>query len=304
MFAFLVKRFFWMIVTVWLVFTVTFFLMYAVPGGPLSGERKLDAEVERNLEKRYNLDKPLYQQYGLSLWRTMKFDFGPSFSLGDMSVNEVIAQGFPVSASLGIFALSFALCVGIPAGLISALKRGTIVDYGVMVNATIGIAIPNFILASILLIIFVFQLNWLPAAGWGSVNQLILPALSLGAPYAAYIARLTRTGMLEVLGQDYIRTAYAKGLSPYTVITRHAFRGAIVPVVSYLGPAVAGILTGSIVVESIFGLPGMGSHFVKAATQRDYTLAMGMVLIYTSLLFLMNTIVDVSYRIIDPRVKF
>jgi oligopeptide transport system permease protein len=230
-------------------------------------------------------------------------DFGPSYKLEDYTVNEVIAQGFPVSASLGIFALMFALALGLTAGVISAIERHSFYDVAVMALATLGIAVPNFVLASLAIIVFVFLLGWFPAAGWGSVQQLVLPALCLGAPFAGYIARLTRTGMLEVLGLDYIRTAYAKGLSHRRVVLRHALRGAIVPVVSFLGPATAGILTGSLVLERIFALPGMGSHFIEAATQRDYTLAMGMVLVYTFLLFVMNTLVDLSYALIDPRVK-
>jgi oligopeptide transport system permease protein len=233
----------------------------------------------------------------------VRLDFGPSFKLLDYNVNEVIAQGFPVSASLGVFAMVFALTLGLTAGVVSAIGRQSLYDYAFMTAATVGVAMPSFVLASLAIVLFVFQLSLFPAAGWGSLSQIVLPAICLGAPFAGYIARLTRTGMLEVLGQDYIRTAYAKGLPHRRVIVRHALKGAILPVVSYLGPAVAAILTGSIVIERIFALPGMGSHFIEAATQRDYTLAMGMVLVYTFLLFVMNTLVDLSYGMIDPRVK-
>lgn len=301
---FLMRRAIWCIVTLWIVFTISFFLMRAVPGGPFSDERQLPEDIKRNIEARYNLDQPLYVQYGSHLWNIVYHqDFGPSYRIVDFSVNEVIAQGFPVSASLGIFAMAFAITLGTTAGVISAVRRHSFLDFGFMAAATLGVAIPNFVVASLAIVIFVFQLNWLPAAGWGSLRQIILPAICLGAPYAGYIARLTRTGMLEVLGRDYIRTAYAKGLNERRVVMRHALRGALIPVASYLGPAVAGVLTGSLVLERIFALPGMGSHFIEAAIQRDYTLAMGVVLVYTALLLVMNTIVDLSYAMLDPRVK-
>jgi oligopeptide transport system permease protein len=249
------------------------------------------------------MDQPLWRQYAEQLWDAVRLDFRPSFRLKDFTVNQVIEQGFPVSASLGILALTFALVLGTTAGAISAANRNSPLDVGFMALATVGIAVPNFVLASITIILVVFWLGLLPAAGWGTFKQLILPAMCLGAPYAAYIARLTRASMLEVLGQDYIRTAFAKGLSSRRVIMRHAMRGAMLPVVSYLGPATAALLTGSLVVERIFNLPGMGSHFIEAALQRDYTLEMGVVLVYTFLLYLLNTLVDFSYSVIDPRVK-
>ncbi|MFP6602151.1 MAG: ABC transporter permease, partial [Pirellulaceae bacterium] len=249
------------------------------------------------------LDRPLVEQYCSHLWHTIQLDFGPSYKLEDYTVNEVLAQGFPISASLGIFALVFAITLGVTAGLVSAVARDSFYDFSFMVIATLGIAVPNFVLASLAIVLLVFNWQIFPAAGWGELKQVVLPALCLGAPFAGYIARLTRTGMLEVLGLDYIRTAYAKGLSHQRVVLRHGLRGALLPVVSYLGPATAGILTGSLVLEQIFALPGMGSHFIEAATQRDYTLAMGVVLVYTFLLFVMNTLVDISYGVIDPRVK-
>lgn len=293
-----------MILTLWIVFTVTFFLMRVVPGGPFDSEKKIPEIVKRNIEARFKMDRPVHEQYVSHLWGIVRhWDFGPSYKLEDYTVNQVIAEGFPVSASLGIFALVFALALGTVAGVVSAVRRQSVYDMSFMLLATIGIAVPNFVLASLAIIVFVFIVGVFPAAGWGTLNQMVLPALCLGAPYAAYIARLTRTGMLEVLGLDYVRTAYAKGLSERRVVMRHALRGAILPVVSFLGPATAGVLTGSLVLERIFAIPGMGSHFIKAATQRDYTLAMGMVLVYTFLLFLMNTLVDISYSIIDPRVK-
>jgi len=297
------KRLGWMVLTLWVVFTISWSLMRAVPGGPFDAEKKVSDEVRRNLEKRYRMDLPLPQQYVRDLVFALRGDLGLSIRLKDFTVNEVIAQGFPVTAALGIFAMTFALTLGMTAGVIAAVRRNSIYDVGFMALATLGIAVPNFVLAGLSIIIFVFYLQWLPAAGWGRLNQVVLPALCLGAPYAAYIARLTKAGMLDVLNLDYVRTAYAKGLSAPTVIVKHALRGAIAPVVTYLGPATAGILTGSLVVERIFQISGMGSHFIEAATQRDYTLAMGMVLVYTFLLYVMNSLVDLSYAIIDPRVK-
>jgi ABC-type dipeptide/oligopeptide/nickel transport system permease component len=300
--AFLLKRLVWMVITLWVVYTITFFLMRFVPGGPFDGERKLSAAAQQNIEAQYRLDLPLHEQYLYHLGKAVRFDFGRCLKLPDNTVNQVIAEGFPVSASLGIFAMVFAIVVGMTAGIVSSLRRNTWVDYLLMGFATIGIAVPNFVLAGICIMLFVFYWQIFPAAGWGTPEQMILPALCLGAPFAAYIARLSRTGLLEVLGQDYIRTAYAKGLLPRRVVMGHAMRGAIVPVVSYLGPATAGILTGSLVLEQIFGLTGLGTHFIEAVNGRDYAVAAGITLVYTVVLFVANTIVDVLYSLLDPRV--
>jgi len=301
---FIIKRLGWMLLTLWVVYSVSFVLMRSVPGSPLSAERKVSPEIEQNLKRRYRLDQPLGVQYWDDLRRiVLHGDLGASLKIQDFSVNEIIAQGFPVSASLGILALAFALTLGLSAGIISAVRRGSLADFSMMTIATIGIALPNFVIAGIVIILFVFLWPLFPPGGWGRISNIILPAFCLGAPYAAYIARLTRTGMLDVLSQDYIRTAFAKGLSERTVILRHALRGALLPVVSFLGPAIAGVLTGSLVVEKIFGIPGLGVHFVNAALQLDYPLAMGLVLLYTTLLYVMNLLVDLSYAILDPRVK-
>lgn len=299
----LLKRLGWMALTLWVVFTLSWILMREVPGGPFSNEKRVSPEVQRNLEARYRMDLPRHEQYARELCFALFGDLGLSMRLKDFTVNEVIAQGFPVSTSLGIFALTFAFTLGTVAGVISAVNRNSPYDVALMATATLGIAVPNFVLAGVSIIVFVFLLPIFPAAGWGRLSQLFLPALCLGAPYAAYIARLTRAGMLEVLNLDYIRTAYAKGLVPRTVIVKHALRGAMLPVVTYLGPATAGILTGSPVLERIFNLPGMASHFIEAALQRDYPLTMGMVLVYTTILLTMNALVDFSYALIDPRVK-
>jgi len=300
---FLVQRVLWSCVTLWLVFTVTFFLMRMVPGGPFQLDRNMSAEIQRNLAARYGMDLPLWQQYGNHLWRTLQGDLGPSFTMADYSVREILGQGFVVSASLGVCGLAFAVLLGVPAGVLSAAFRAKRIDRVVMLAATLGMGVPNFVLGSVGIVLFVFGLPLFPAAGWGNWRQLVLPSLCLGAPYAAYLARLTRTGMLEVLGQDYIRLARAKGLRSWSVLVRHALRGALLPVVSFLGSATAGVLTGSLVVERIFALPGMGSHFVEAALHRDFTLAMGAVLVYTLLLCVVMNVVDLLYALIDPRVK-
>ena len=303
MIGFLVKRLVWTAATMWVVFTITFFLMRSVPGGPFDGERKLDPEIKRNIESRYGTNDPLPVQYFRELGNVCRGDLGPSYKLADYTVNEIIAQGFPVSASLGTLALCFAIGLGLPVGIVAATRRGKLPDYGAMTLATIGMALPEFFVAPLAIIVFVFVWPLCPASGWGSWQQLILPSVCLGLPYAAYIARLTRTGMLDVLSQDYIRTAHAKGLAPRDVVLRHALKGAMLPVVSFLGPATAGILTGSLIEEAIFAIPGLGIHFVQSAQQRDYTLAMGLVLLYFLLLSLMNLVVDLLYKLLDPRVK-
>ena len=301
---FLLKRLGWMVLTLWIIFTVSFVLIRIVPGSPFANEKGHPPEILRNLREKHLLDQPLHVQYGHDLKRIVLYgDLGTSTKLKDYTVNEIIAEGFPISASLGILALTFALMLGLTAGVIGALRRQSWMDISLMGAATLGIAVPNFVLAGLAIILFVFVFHLFPAAGWGTLRQIVLPALCLGAPFAAYIARLMRTSMLEVLGQDYIRTAYAKGLTRRNVVIRHAMQGAILPVVSYLGPAVAGILTGSLVLEQIFALPGMGTHFIQGALTSDYTLAMGMVLVYTVMLYTMNMLVDISYGVIDPRVK-
>lgn len=303
MLTFLLKRLLWMVLTLWVIFTLSFLLMYAVPGGPFDAERRVDPAIEANLKKRYHLDEKPLVRYRRELINVACGDLGYSFKLGDFTVNRVIAEGLPVSAALGVLALAFAVVFGLVAGVTSAVHRGSFADITLMSIATIGIAVPSFVIAGVAIMVFVFWIPIFPAAGWGSISQLILPALCLGAPFAVDIARISRTSMLDVLSQDYIRTAEAKGLSPSRVVWGHALPGALLPVVSYLGPAIADILTGSLVVEQIFAIPGLGSHFVQAALQRDYTLAMGCVLLYTVLLFAMNTLVDISYSILDPRVE-
>jgi oligopeptide transport system permease protein len=300
---FIVRRLIGLVFTLWCVFTVTFFLMHAVPGGPYSGERNLPPEIEENIRHQYRLDLPIHEQYGYLLRDYLSGNFGLSMRLYDFSVNQVIVQGLPISAALGVFALAFAVTLGLSAGIVSALYRGTFADWALMSLATVGIALPSFVIAGFAIILFVFLIPIFPAAGWGTFRQLVLPAICLGSVFAAEIARIARTGMLDALSQDYVRTARAKGLSELAVALRHAMPGAMMPVVSFLGPAVAGILTGSVVIERIFAIPGLGWHFVQASTTRDFTLAMGLVLLYTLLLYTMNFLVDLSYAILDPRVE-
>lgn len=303
MIAFILRRLAAMVVTLWVVFTVSFVLMRSVPGGPYSGERNLPPEIEENVKRRYRLDLPMHEQYLFELRNVVSLDLGMSQRLYDFDVNRVIAQGFPISAALGILAMAFALVLGVTAGIISAAYRGSIADLVLMSIATLGIALPSFIIASLAILVFVFLIPIFPPAGWGTFLQLVLPSICLGSLYAAEIARIMRTSMLDVLSQDHIRTARAKGLSEATVLLRHALPGALLPVVSFLGPATAGILTGSVVIEKIFAIPGLGWHFVQAALQRDYTLTMALVLLYTLILFTLNFLVDLSYRILDPRVE-
>jgi oligopeptide transport system permease protein len=301
--GYILKRLLWLVLTLWVIFTVSFFLMRAVPGGPFDSDRRIEKEIEDNIKRYYHLDEPLYQQYGRHLGNALRGDLGPSYKLPDYTVNQVIAQGLPVSMALGVLALAFAMTLGLIAGITSAVRRGTLADVALMSIATIGIAVPSFVIAGLAVILFVFVFPIFPAAGWGSFQQLLLPAMCLGAPYAADVARISRTSMLDILSQDHIRTARAKGLSPARVIWGHALPGSLLPVVSFLGPAIAGILTGSLVIERIFAIPGLGSHFVEASLQRDWTLAMGCVLVYTVLVYMLNFFVDLSYSILDPRVE-
>jgi oligopeptide transport system permease protein len=303
MVKYIFKRLGWMLLTLWVVFTVSFFLMRSVPGGPFDSERHLEPEIKQNMLRRYHLDEPVWKQYLRELSNAVRGDLGYPFKIRDYTVNGVIAEGLPISAALGLLALAFALSLGLVAGITSASRRGSFADWSLMTLATIGIALPNFVIAGVAILLFVFLIPIFPAAGWGSFSQLVLPALCLGAPHAADVARITRTSMLDVLSQDHIRTARAKGLSRARVIWGHALPAALLPVVSYLGPATAYILTGSLVIEQIFAIPGLGSHFVQAAIDRDYTLAMGCVLLYTLILSAMNMLVDLSYTVLDPRVE-
>jgi oligopeptide transport system permease protein len=291
--------------TLLIIVTATFFLMRAAPGGPFDREQTLPPEIMANLQSAYGLDQPIWTQYARYLKSLMHGDFGPSFKYKDFTVTELIGQGFPVTLQLGVIAMALALSVGIPAGVFAALRHNSAADHAAMSLAMIGIAIPSFVVLPFLGLVFGVYLHWLPVAGWepGSLRHLILPVIALALPPLAYIARLTRGSMLEVLRSHFIRTAFAKGLPLHTVILRHALRPALTPVASYLVPAVASIMTGSLVVESIAGLPGIGRYLVQGALNRDYTLVLGMVIIYSALLIGMGLLVDVFHAWLDPRVR-
>lgn len=300
----LAKRMVWNVFVLWIIFTVSFVLMRAMPGSPLSRERSLPPAIERAMQAKFGLDRPIYEQYWNMLASYARLDFGPSMRLVDFRVNEIVADSLPISMSLGIVAITFAMALGMTAGIVSAIRRKSWFDRASMALALLGISIPSFVLASLAIIVFCFLFPIFPVAGWGTPMQMVLPALCLAAPYAGYIARLTRTGLMETLNLDYVRTAKAKGLRERTVILKHAMRGAITPVVSFLGPAAAGIFAGSVVLERIFYIPGLGNHFIEAVTMRDYTVAMACVVIYAVALLAANTLVDLAYSLIDPRVKF
>ena len=291
--------------TLLIIVTATFFLMRAAPGGPFDQEQTLPPEIMANLQKAYGLDQPIWTQYERYLKALVHGDFGPSFKYKDFTVTELIGQGFPVTLQLGIIAMALALSVGILLGTFAALHHNSAADYMTMSLAVVGIAVPTFVVLPFLGLLFGVFLHWLPVAGWepGSIRHLALPVIALALPPLAYIARLTRASMLEVLRSHYIRTAFAKGLPLHTLILRHALRPALMPVASYLVPAVASIMTGSLVVESIAGLPGIGRYLVQGALNRDYTLVLGMVIIYSTLLIGMGLLVDVLYAWLDPRVR-
>jgi oligopeptide transport system permease protein len=285
---------------------VAFFLIRAAPGGPFDRERSLLPEIEANLNAAYHLDEPLYQQLGRYIWGLLHFDFGPSFQYRDYTVTELIVQGFPVSLTLGSIAIVVALLFGITAGSIAALRQNSRVDHAVMAVSMTGISIPNFVTAPLLVLIFAVYLRWLPAAGLGdgSLRNLVLPVTALALPQIAYLARLTRGSMIEVLRSNFVRTARAQGLSTWNVIVRHALKPALLPVVSYLGPAIAHIITGSVVIEQIFARPGLGRFFVTGALNRDYTLVMGVVVFYGALIIVLNLLVDLAYAWLDPKVRY
>lgn len=292
--------------TLFIIITAAFFLIRVAPGGPFDQEQTLPPEIQANLERAYGLDLPIWAQYGRYLESLAHGDFGPSFKYKDYSVTELIRQGFPVTFEIGLAALLLALLVGVPLGVFAALRQQSAIDYGTMGLAVVGIAIPTFVVLPFMGLIFGVYLHWLPVAGWepGAPQYLILPVIALCLAPLAYITRLTRGNMLDVLQAQYIRTAFAKGLPLHTVILRHALRPALLPVASYLAPAVASIMTGSLVVETLAGLPGIGRYLVQGALNRDYTLVMGMVIIYSVLLIAMGLLVDLLYVWLDPRIRF
>jgi len=303
MMPFLAKRVLWFAPTILAISVFTFLLIRFAPGGPFDREKPLPPEIKKNIEARYGLDKPLHEQFTQYMTGLLLHgDFGPSLKYKDFSVNEIMAQSMAVSFQLGAIAFVLSL-IGIPLGALAAARKNSLFDYSAMFAAMMGISLPNFVIGSLLLLVFGFTFMWLPVAGWGRPEHLILPALTLAAPYVAYIARLVRASLLEELTQDYVRTALAKGLSQPQVIARHALRNSAAPILSFLGPAAAGMVTGSVVVEKIFAIPGMGTHFINGAINRDYTLIMGVVLVYSVFILVFNLVVDILYGVVDPRIR-
>jgi oligopeptide transport system permease protein len=285
------------------IITITFLLMHAIPGGPFTGEKNIPAAVLKNIEERYRLNDPLWQQYIDYLTNLIRFDLGPSFKYEGRTVNDIIKESFPVSFQLGMVSIGLAVLVGIPAGALAALRQNRWQDYSTMLLATMGVSVPSFVLATLLIYIFAVKLSLLPAAMWGGPEYILLPALSLAGHPMAFIARLTRSSMLEVLAQDYIKTARAKGLSPTVILYRHALKNALLPVVTYIGPMSAAVLTGSFVIETIFAIPGLGRHFVTSIYNRDYTVILGITVFYSVLVIGLNLVVDLIYPLLNPRIK-
>ena len=300
---FLVKRMIQMFITLYLVVTATFFLMHAIPGGPFTREKPLPPAVIEALEAKFKLDQPLHVQYFDYVKGVFTFDFGPSFQKVGVDVTDMIMKGLPASAKIGMMAVLVVLLIGIPLGIISALKQNKWEDYVVTVLATIGVTIPSFVMATLIIYVFSAKLQVLPSFGLKTWKHFIGPVIALSGFSLAFVARLTRSSMLEVLQQDYIRTARAKGLSEFVVIGKHALKNALIPVITYVGPMIASILTGSFVIEKIFAIPGMGKYFVESVGNRDYTVIIGVTVFYAAFYIIMVFIVDVIYGIIDPRIK-
>ncbi|AIG26072.1 ABC transporter permease [Brevibacillus sp. 7WMA2] len=303
MLRYLGKRIIFMFVSLFLIVTATFFLMHSIPGGPFTGERNVPPEIQKALEAKYNLDLPISQQYLLYLKGIATWDLGPSFTEKSSTVNDMINRGFPVSAHLGLQALLVAIFGGISLGVIAALYHNKWQDYSAMLIAVLGLSVPSFILASFYQYFFSIELGWFPIAKWETWKHTVLPTFALAASPLAFIARLTRSNMIEIMGQDYIKTAKSKGLSTFVITVKHAIRNALLPVITYLGPLSASILTGAFVVERIFGIPGLGREFVISITNRDYTVIMGTTVFYAMILVVMVLIVDIAYTLIDPRIK-
>ena len=290
------------IIILWVIITVTFALMHAIPGGPFTTEKKLPPQVKASIEAKYHLDDPVWKQYGDYLGGVITGDLGPSYKYEGRSVNDIISDAFPISAQLGLLSLMVAVAGGIAAGAISAMRPNGIVDYAVTILSTIGISVPTFIIGAVLEYVVGFELGWFPVALWRGPSYMVLPVLTLAAQPMAFIARLTRSGLLDVYQQEYIRTARAKGLSSWTILTRHALGNAILPVITYLGPLAASLLTGSFIVETIFAIPGLGQYFVTSIYNRDYTVILGITIFYSALVVFLNILVDMIYPLIDPRV--
>ncbi|TYK66100.1 oligopeptide ABC transporter permease OppB [Colwellia echini] len=306
MYKFIIKRFLEAIPTLLILITLSFFMMRLAPGSPLSSERGLPPQIVEKIEAEYGLNKPIHEQYFTYLGNILQGDFGPSFKYKDYSVNELIEQALPVSATIGLLAFIFTTIVGVAIGTLAALKQNTWLDYTMMSTAMLGVIMPSFVLAPVLIYIFSIELGWLPAGGWqgGSWQYILLPMLSMSLLYIASFARITRGSMIETLSSNFIRTAKAKGLPYSTIILRHALRPALLPVLSYMGPAFVGIITGSVVIETIFGLPGLGKLFVNGALNRDYSLVLGLTILIGALTITFNAIVDILLAAIDPKIRY
>jgi oligopeptide transport system permease protein len=305
MLAFAIRRIVGAVPTLFALITISFFIMRVAPGGPFSGNRKLTAAVLENMNKAYHLDEPVWMQFGRYLWGLAHFDFGPSMKYKDFSVTELIVQGLPVSIEVGIWAMLFATISGIALGLAGALRRNGVTDLTAGVIAMAGLAIPTFVIGPLLQIVFGLNLHWFPIAGWdGSLNAKVLPVFVLALPNIAYISRLTRGSMIEALRTNYVRTARAKGIGARRVIWKHAMTGAMLPVIAYLGPATAITVTGSVVIEQIYGIPGIGRYFVEGASNRDYPLVMGVTILYGAVVILANIVTDVARGVLDPKVSY
>ncbi len=304
MLSFIVRRLLIIIPMALLVVTLTWGLVRIAPGNFYSGEKKLPAAVEAQIRQKYGLDKPWYQQYGMMMSNIVRGDFGDSLKYQGQSVNEIIRRHLPYSAVIGLLGYLLALALGLTAGTIAALKQNSGFDYGSMSLAMLGLSVPNFVLGPLLVLFFSFWIYLLPPARWGGITSIILPVCTLSAIYAAYIARLTRAGMLEVMRSDYIRTARAKGLDEKTVLLRHAIRGGLIPVISFTGPALAALLAGTVVVEKVFAIPGLGNIFIQAVLNRDEPLILGIVAFLSILIMIFNLVVDVAYGFLDPRIRY
>jgi len=305
---FIVRRFLSVIPTLFIIVTLSFFLIRLAPGGPFSGEKKLPPEIMANIMRKYHMDEPLMNQYFRYVGNVLKFDLGPSYRYKDQTVNDLIGNSFPVSIMLGTLSLAIAVLLGTLVGIISALKQNKWQDYAAMSVAVLGISVPLFVIGPLMMLVFALKLKWLPTSGWISSRAgwltVIMPAMTLMMPYFAYIARMSRGSIIEVLRSDYVRTARAKGLKESVVIRKHVLKGAMLPIVTYLGPAFSGIITGSVVVEQIFVVPGIGRIFVQSALNRDYTVIMGDVIVYSIILIAANFVVDILYGLLDPRISY
>lgn len=301
--GYIIKRIFNAFIVLWIVITITFFLMHAIPGGPFTAEKSLPPYVLHSIEERYKLNDPLYKQYGDYLCNLVQGDLGPSFKYPGRSVNDIIKDGFPVSFKLGIEAILIAIIIGIPAGILAGVKKDKWQDRAVNFFTTLGVAVPSFVVAALLIYVLSTKLHLLPAAMWNGWRYEIMPALALSGMPMSFIARLTRSSMLDILSQDYIKTARAKGLSWSKVLIKHALPNSLIPVVTYLGPMTASVLTGSFVIETIFAIPGLGQYFVTSIYNRDYTVILGVTIFYSVIVIVLNMVVDLLYPLLDPRIK-